>query len=220
VLLLVGRTYATSNDFATAEKFFRQAIAADSSMTVAYAALGGIYLRQGRTTEALTEFQSLAAASPKSITAQTMVAALLEAQGRKAEAKKAYQKVLDIDPNAVVASNNLAWLMVEDNENVDKALSLVQAARSRLPGSPDIADTLGWIYYKKGMYSLSVASLKEAVQKQPTNPEFLYHLGFASARNGEDLLARQHLERALKLSPNSSYAAEAKIALPRLRVKS
>ena len=150
-------------------------------------------------------------------TSSALVAALHEAQGRRGDAKAAYLKALQIDPTAVVASNNLAWMMVEDNENIDAALELAQVARGRLPGSPDIADTVGWIYYKKGLYPLAVAALSEAVQKEPKNAEFLYHLGLARARAGEDALARQHLEQALKMNPRSVNATEARNTLPRLR---
>ena len=50
-----------------------------------------------------------------------------------------------------VAANNLAWMFAETGENLDMALQLAQAATRRVPEQPEIQDTLGWIYYKKGL---------------------------------------------------------------------
>jgi len=51
----------------------------------------------------------------------------------------------------------------------------------------------------------------------PDNPNIHYHLGMAYAKSCEDTLARQQLERMLKLNPNSSDATDAKKQLAQLR---
>ena len=49
------------------------------------------------------------------------------------EAKVRYQDVLHRDPNAAIAANNLAWLMAQNDENIDLALQFAQTAKTKLP---------------------------------------------------------------------------------------
>ena len=80
-----------------------------------------------------------------------MVGMLLYMQGKLDDAKAAYEKVLAIDPKSPAAANNLAQIYVDRNENLDVALQLAQTAKAGLPNSHEVDDTLGWIYYKKGL---------------------------------------------------------------------
>jgi cellulose synthase operon protein C len=112
--------------------------------------------------------------------------------------------------------------MLESGGNLDVALSLAQSARRSLPNSPTVADTLGWIFYRKGAYRSAIDSLREAVNlsqesESPQNSQFHYHLGMAYAKTGQSSLARQQLQRALKLDPNSSDAPTLKKTLAELK---
>jgi len=121
-----------------------------------------------------------------------------------------------VDRDAAVAANNLAWMYAEDDERLDEALQLAQAAKARLPNEPEIANTLGYVYFRKGMFGPAVTALKEAVDKRPDAAAFRYHLGFAYAKNGDNGLARKTLELALKLDSNAREAAEARAVLAEL----
>ena len=77
-------------------------------------------------------------------------------------------------------------------------------------------DTLGWVYYKKGLHAQAADAFKESVAKQPASPAFQYHLGLASAKAGQYAVARRALETALKLDPKSTDSDEAKKELARL----
>jgi uncharacterized protein HemY len=59
-------------------------------------------------------------------------------------------------------------------------LGLAQKAREANPNDPGIADTLGWIYFKKGIYATALDLLKESNEKfKGQNPTVLYHLAHA-----------------------------------------
>jgi Flp pilus assembly protein TadD len=175
-----------------------------------------VYMAQNRIDEAIAEFEGLAKRDPKSVMAHTMSGMLLNAQHKREEAKKHYEQALSIDDHSPIAANNLAWMYVEDGGNLDVALQLAQTAKGGAPNSGDVDDTLGWIYYKKGLVSQAVAALKESVDKDPDNAAFKYHLGLAYARSGDAASARQTLETALKLDPRSSQADEARATLAKL----
>ena len=63
------------------------------------------------------------------------------------------------------------------------------------------------------MWSLAVASFRQAVEKVPTNPSCHFRLGLASLKNTDPVGARKSLEQALKLSATFPEAAEARTAL-------
>ena len=129
-----------------------------------------------------------------------------------------YQQALAVDATAPVAANNLAWIYAQRGDKLDDALQLARAAKSRLPESAAVADTLGWVYYKRDLHPLAVAEFKHSVDAEPEVALFHYHLGLAYAKTGELALARKALEQGLKLDPKAPEAAEARDVLTRLAV--
>jgi tetratricopeptide (TPR) repeat protein len=216
VLVFAARVQAELGDYARSEELLRRAIEVDPARNEAYGVLGQLYAAQGRVDQALREFETLAQREPKSIGAHTIMGTLLQAQSRRVEAKAAYRRALSIDATAPVSANNLAWMFAEDNENLEEALRLAQVAKTRLPDSPDVADTLGWVYYRMGVAKSAVPFFREAAEKQPANASFQYHLGLAAWKSGEVTAARKALETALKLDPKAPEAAEARDALAKL----
>jgi tetratricopeptide (TPR) repeat protein len=116
-----------------------------------------------------------------------------------------------------VAANNLAWMTAETGGNLDVALQLAQTATRRLPDHPAVQDTLGWIYYKKGLATLAVPPFEKSIEKDPKDPVYYYHLGLAYARSGDSPKARQALQQALKMAPNFRGAADARQVLASLK---
>jgi Flp pilus assembly protein TadD len=116
-----------------------------------------------------------------------------------------------------VAANNLAWMLAETGGNLDVALQLAQTATRGLPEHPAVQDTLGWIYYKKGLAALAVSPFQKSVEKDPKNPVYHFHLGLALAGTGDSPNARLALRQALALAPNFDGAAEARQVLASLK---
>ena len=79
-----------------------------------------------------------------------------------------------------------------------------------MPDVPSAADTLGWAYYHQGVYNSAIGTLQEAVNGNPQNPTFHYHLGMAYDKANNPAMARKQFESALKISPNYPQAAEMK----------
>jgi tetratricopeptide (TPR) repeat protein len=92
--------------------------------------------------------------------------------------------------------------MLEQGGNVEVAFAMAQTARRQLPDNPNSADTLGWAFYHKGVYTSAITQFKAALKKEPDNALFNYHLGLAYAKSGQAALARQQLDRVLKINPN------------------
>ncbi|OPX18673.1 MAG: hypothetical protein BZ151_13495, partial [Desulfobacca sp. 4484_104] len=92
---------------------------------------------------------------------------------------KSYEDALQVNAEFVPAMNNLAWLYAEHGGNIDRALSLAEDAKRLRPDDPRITDTLGWIYYKKNIFTRAAVYLREAAEKLGDNPVVHYHLGMA-----------------------------------------
>ena len=117
-----------------------------------------------------------------------------------------YRKALAIDQNSPIAANNLAWIYAEYGKgNLDEAIRYAQGTVQRFPNVPGFADTLGWVYYKKGLYGPAVEQLQKAVAKDGNNPVYRYHLGMALAGSGDKVGARRELEQALRLGEGKNF---------------
>jgi tetratricopeptide (TPR) repeat protein len=215
--LLAGRAHASAGEYDKAESLFKQAIELDPSFAAAYNTLGQLYVQQNKLDQARREYEGLVAKQPSNVQAHTMVAMLLHAKGKIAEAKSQYEKIVALDQRASVAANNLAYLYATDGGNLDQALNLAQSAKASAPDDPDVDDTLGWIYYKRGLPALAVEPLRRSVAKEPKNALFHFHLGMVYVKAGDASNARSMLERAVSLGLDSQDAAEAQRALATLR---
>jgi putative PEP-CTERM system TPR-repeat lipoprotein len=209
ILVVSARAFALAKDFAKAESTLRAAIERDPQLMEAYSMLGQIYMRQNRADDALREFQRLADLQPNEVGPRTVVGVLQHAAGKTSEARQSYEAVLRLDPSAVVAANNLAWMTMEEGGNLDVALQLAQAATQRAPASGEVRDTLGRIYYRKGLYPSAIAAFEEGVKLDPKNADYRVQLAMGYAKNGDAAKAKATLSAALAMNPAAAGAAEA-----------
>jgi tetratricopeptide (TPR) repeat protein len=208
LLLLAGRTYVLLNDSAAAEKSLRAAIDADPSRLAPYDSLGRLYLSQKKLDQALKEFDTMATRQAKPVGALTMSGMILEQQGKRDLARKRYEDALAIDGRAATAANNLAWILAELGEDLDRALQLAQTATAASPDVPQIMDTLGWVYYKKKQPQLAIPPFARAVEREPSNGWYQYHLGLAYIQAGDNARGRGALEKALRAGTNPTTDGE------------
>lgn len=138
------------------------------------------------------------------------------------EATAALEKALSLSPQNPAASNDLASLMLQTGGNPDLAMPLAETARRGLPDSPQVADTMGWALYQKGAYESAIDQFQEALKlaeraKSPDSATVHFHLGLAYEKVGEPGLARQHLERVLRINPAYSRVEDVKKMLAELK---
>jgi tetratricopeptide (TPR) repeat protein len=208
--LLLGQIELRSQDQAKAENAFQKAIELDKKNVPAVLLLGGVQIARGSVDQAISEYQRAIQDNPGDARLYVSLGGAQEARKDWQQAQDAYKKALEIQPGYPLAANNLAYVMLEHGGNVNVAFSLAQAARKGLPKDAFSADTLGWAYYKQGIYNSAIETLKEAVEASPDNPTYHYHLGMAYQKTNNLQLARKQFEIALRLDPKSSQANEMK----------
>jgi len=216
---LLGTALFQKKDLAGAEAAFHKSIELDKNNSDALLKLAQVQAAEGQTSVALATYQQSIKDHPREILFYILAGMMYESQHNFDQARNMYQQALNLQPDHPVASNNLAYLMLQQGGNVDIALAMAQTARRGMPDSPAAADTLGFAYFQKGVYQSAIDMFQESLRLSQKNgaaddATVHYHLGLAYQKANQPVLARQQMERALKIDPNN---AEAKKALSELR---
>jgi tetratricopeptide (TPR) repeat protein len=215
VRFLEAKFHLALNQPVEAEQALKAAIACDAQFQPAYRALAQIHVQSGKTGEAIDHLSRLVENQPNNTGALMQLASIHERIGEFAKARARYEQILSVDPRSTAALNNLAYLLCEKVGDLEAAYELAVRARKLAPQDPYLADTLGWIVFKRGDYNWAVSLLRESAQKLPGEPDVLSHLGLAYYRMGEEKFARDYLNRAMRStrSPSEPKLIEAHLAV-------
>lgn len=204
---LLGRVQNSAGDKNAAKASFQHALSLNGKDAAALTMLGELQSSTGDWDGAAASYQKLADANPRSATPLIMLGTLEQSRGNFQRAQQLFQKALDVEPNHPVAANNLAYLMLEAGGNLDVAITLAQTAVRGMPNNPSTADTLGWAYYRKGVYGSAREVLESAAKIAPENATIQFHLGMTYDKIANQTEATAHLKRALELAPKGPNAA-------------
>jgi len=195
---LRAKIYLAQRDFAHAEPDLLKAIDLDPKLEPAYQLLAQLYDASNRQEEAIAKLTAFvennkgAPAAP----ALMQLGMINERMKHFDAARDAYEKLLAVAPNSAIALNNLAILYVEQFGQLDKAYDLAKKAKE-VANEPHIADTLGWILFKRGDYNGALPLLQEGAAKLPNLPEIQFHLGMTYYMLGEEEPARVALQKVV-----------------------
>jgi tetratricopeptide (TPR) repeat protein len=164
--------------------------------------IGEAYLRKGDIPQSINSLEKARQAQPGNTALLTNLAMLYETQSRTDIARKYYEESIRLDPNNAFALNNLAYLISESNGDLNTALTYAERAKQRLPGHPEVNDTLGWIYLKKNLTDNAVETFRTLVVQAPQNPIYHYHYAMALLQKGDRDTAKKECLAALGNKPN------------------
>ena len=219
---LLGGALMEKKDYQNAEPALKKAIELDKHNGNAYALLGKTQSAKGDDDAAIATLNEGIKENPSFADLYILLGGAYEKKHDLEKAKSAYQSALQVRREDPVASNNLAYVLLETGGNADLALQLARTARRGLPELSNVADTLGWAFYQKGGYRSAIEMFQEAIKlsaknKEPESAEYHYHLGLAYAKSEQPTLAKQHLERVLKIDPKYPEADDVRKQLAQLR---
>lgn len=195
-----------------AEESLRRAVELDPDYIGAYTALAEIYFSTRQPDRAIAEYQKITQRRPDDIVAIRNIGMIEAGRNNLQAAAEYYRRVLTIRPDEPVAANNLAMLYA-DHEigNGDEAMRLAQDVLRRFPNNPGFADTLGWVYHRKGLRGAAVEQLQRAVAGASKvggdNSLYRWHLGAALAAKGDKPAARRELQKCLELEAKEQQRA-------------
>jgi tetratricopeptide (TPR) repeat protein len=205
---LRGKIYWAQGDFTHAEADLLKAIELDPNLVSAYVLLAQLYVATNRQQQAVEKLNE-SIEKNKNASALMLLAMLQDQLKHFDAARDAYEKLLTVAPNFPLALNNLAVLYSERLGQLDKGYDLATKAREADPNAPNIADTLGWILFKKGEYGKALRLLEESAGKLPEQPEVQFHVGMAHYMLGEEAPARLALQKAADVSVDFAGKNEA-----------
>ncbi len=87
-----------------------------------------------------------------------------------------YEKSLQKDPDNVSSLNGLGYVLACQEKDLTRALSLCKQAVKTAPKSAACLDSLGWVYYKLGLYKDSLQYLQQAEQLDTDSVEIADHI--------------------------------------------
>jgi tetratricopeptide (TPR) repeat protein len=166
----------------------------------AYLMLAQLYVDVNQDKDALDILNIALSKNPKDPAALLLLASVQSSQKHYRAAADAYERLLVISPQCGPALNNLACLYCDNLGNLDKAYDLAQRGHQLFPNDPSTADTLGWIFFRKGDYASALKLFHDSATGLPGNPEAQYHLGIANYMLANEDSARESLQGALNLS--------------------
>ena len=215
---LRGKIYLVQQDFTHAETDLLKAVDLDPNLEPAYLLLAQLYVASNRQQEAIAKLSAFLEKN-KTVPAMIQLGLIQEQLKNFAAARDAYENFLSVAPNLPLALNNLAVLYSTQLGQLDKAYDLAQKAREAVPNEPSIADTLGWIMFKKGDYGNALRLLRESAGKLPDLPEAQFHVGMAHYMSGEEEPARLALQKAVDAPSDFPGKDEARQRLALLAVR-
>jgi tetratricopeptide (TPR) repeat protein len=163
--------------------------------------------------QARTRLSRVLEAHPDNTDAVLLLALVAEAENRPQEAVDHYLRVVGEQPENYVALNNLAYRFAADERDLDAALKYAQKAKELAPDSASVDDTLGWVYYLKGVYQTALHHFQSAAAKNDSDPQIRYHLAMTHFKLGEIEEGRRVLNEATRLAPDAPEAAMARQVL-------
>ncbi|MEA1969845.1 MAG: tetratricopeptide repeat protein, partial [Thermodesulfobacteriota bacterium] len=203
-----GMLFLRDKKLDQAKEYFTKAILNFNKPEPAYLKLASIQEQQGDINKAVATLEMCVKKNPYYTYGWLDLAQLYLKNGMAVKALDIMKKAEKIIPDSPRILANLAWLYIENNSDLDLAFEFARRAYKKMPQDSSIADTLGWAYYKKGLYAQAVWILSEAEQKAPANGMILYHLGMALYSQGKMVQAKDKMQKALKYNLPESCIRE------------
>ena len=198
---LQGTVAMLSGNSEEAEAAFKKSIELDPEDLKGYEQLARFYANTGRLEETVKIYEQAIEVKPDEARLYHFLGVLYELGGDRDRAIAQYEEAIKRDANLAEAKNNLAFAFADKGVSLDRARDLAQEAKTQLPNNSSVADTLGWVLYRRGVPSAAISYLKEAEAGTDPGDANLgvvrHHLALAYEANGDTVLAREALNRAL-----------------------
>ena len=138
--------------------------------------LAVIYALSGRKRLADFELSKLLETSYMQASVYAAIAFIAWSQNDTERCPNYYEQSLRKDPDNITSLNGLGYVLACQEKDLTRALSLCKQAVKSAPKSAACLDSLGWVYYKLGLYKDALQYLQMAEQIDTTNVEIAEHI--------------------------------------------
>jgi len=187
LLEIAGRNFINIGLYKDAERCLRESLSVDSTRRSAAEWLARLQAQNGDVVSASKNAAVVNEFSPM------LAGVAAEQQHDLAAAIDSYDKAVRGGDPTGVAANNLAWILAQQNRELDRALNLANKARELQPDNPAVLDTLGFVRLARREYTDAITVLEHAQQlatlkgytEQAVLSEVRHHLSVAYLRTGQ-----------------------------------
>jgi len=102
------------------------------------------------------------------------LAIMYDEEGFMKKAEEYYRKALSLQPENPTRLNNLAYFLINKDQNLTEGTELIDKALELSPNSYYMLDTKGWGLYKQGKYQEALELLEKAWNLKPIYDHELY----------------------------------------------
>jgi tetratricopeptide (TPR) repeat protein len=205
IVLCLSLTRQQLEHWQDTETLFRHAIAVTENNHLAHKVLGAALDMQGRTEEAIQQFQEAIRLKPGYADAHNSLGAALAKKGQIDEAIRQYQEAIRLRRDHAEAHNNLG-VALEEKGRFDEAISQYQQAIRLKPDYAEAHYNLGAALGKKGQFDEAIRQFQEAIRLTPDYADYHYNLGLALAKKSQIDEAIRQFQEAIRLKPNHAEA--------------
>ncbi len=124
---------------------------------------------------------------------------VLDKMDRKDECIQVMEEIILIDQDHHEALNYVGYTLAEQNRDLERALILIKRALKLDPGNGYYIDSLAWVYYQQGEYSMAWHEIRRAVDYVDNDPVIWEHYGDIAKALSKLDKALHGYELALKL---------------------
>jgi tetratricopeptide (TPR) repeat protein len=122
---------------------------------------------------------------------------LAERQKHYEPAEQFFRQALELDPASSMTLNYLGYMLADKGNRLTEALQLIRKAVELDPMNGAYLDSLGWAYFKLGQNELAEENLRQAADRDRTDPTVHEHLGDLYEKTGRIRLAVAQWELSL-----------------------
>ncbi len=172
----LGNVYMKQENLAAARSAYEKALELNPGYVIARVNLAVLSLRNKKTAEAYAAFQEILKAYKDDADIRNGLGVCELKRGRVEEGVNHFRKAIDIQGESPLFYNNLAYAYAEANEYLNESLKMAKESLKAEPENPVFLDTLGWIYFKRGVFDHSIELLQDALDREPARAEIRSHL--------------------------------------------
>ena len=121
-------------------------------------------------------------------------------EGDRPAALAAFQEAIRLNPDSAAALNNTGALLLENPAPDVDPLPYLMRAIEKNPENVLFRDTLGWYYFKKGMFAEATIEIGKAFLYDPKNLEVRVHFATVLEWIGKEQEALEQWTKVLELA--------------------
>jgi Flp pilus assembly protein TadD len=99
-------------------------------------------------------------------------------------------------------------MLIEQSINLDEGLSVIQRAADHGANDSYVIGSLGWAYFKFGVYGKAIENLERAIELAPEDSAIRDHLGDVYWKMGREAYAKTQWSMARDLQPDPDIRRE------------